>query len=114
MWYELGPAGAIGSCSSFVYQNPRIMLKVFDLVLKKDWPALKPWMDKYNRIIFEGLKPCFDAGCADSAIDRLLGLSAGFLKTSLKCRGPYPSCSPEQLAQFRDWLQNNYPEFLEL
>ena len=114
MWFELGPAGAIGCCSSLVYQNPRIMLKVFDLVIKKNWAELKPWTDKYNRIIFEGLKPCFDAGCVDSAIDRLLGLSAGFLKTSLRCRGPYPSCTQAQLVQFRAWLKNNSPEFLEL
>ncbi len=114
MWYELGPSGAIGSCSSLVYQNPGITLKVFDLVRKKDWPALKPWMDKYNRLISEGLKSCFEAGCADSAVDRLLGLSAGFLKTSLQCRGPYPSCTPEMLKQFRDWLRKNMPEFLEL
>lgn len=111
---ELGPAGAIGCCSSFVYQNPRIMLKVFDLVFEKNWEALKPWTDKYNRIIFEGLKPSFDAGCVDSAIDRMLGLSAGFLKTGLRCRGPYPSCTQKHLTDFRNWLKTNCPEFLQL
>ena len=56
----------------------------------------------------------FEAGCEDSAIDRMLGLSAGFLKTSLHCRGPYPSCTPEHLAGFRRWLEKNHPEFMEL
>jgi len=114
MWHELGPYGAIGCCSSLVYQNPRIVLQVFDLVLKKRWDDVKVWMDKFNRMIFEGLKPCFDAGCVDSAVDRLLGLSAGFLKTSLHCRKPYPSCTQAHLVQFRKWLKDNYPEFLEL
>ncbi|MCG2661332.1 MAG: dihydrodipicolinate synthase family protein [Kiritimatiellae bacterium] len=114
MWYELGPSGAIGCCSSLVYQNPRIVLQVFDLLLKKQWKELKVAMDTFNHIINEGLKPCFDAGCKDSAMDRLLGLSAGFLKTSLHCRKPYVSCTQTHLIQFRKWLKDNHPEYLEL
>jgi hypothetical protein len=113
-WGELGPCGAVGACSSFIYQNPRILLAVFDLCLQKKWNELNLWMSKYYRIVAEGLKPMFDAGCVDSAIDRVLGLSAGFLKTSLMCRGPYPSCTKKHLADFRIWLKKNYPEFLEL
>jgi len=111
---ELGPSGLIGSCSSLVYQNPRLLLHMYELLYAKKWEELKPWMDKLNRLVFEGLKPCFDADCVDSAIDRLIGLSAGFLKTSLLCRGPYPPCTPEMLDGFRNWLRNNMPEFLEL
>ena len=113
-WAELGPHGAIGACSSFVYQNPRILLKVFDMVKRKQWAKLKVWTDKLSHISAEGLKPVFEAGCEDSAIDRMLGLSAGFLRTSLICRGPYPSCTPEHLAQFQKWLEAHHPEFLEL
>lgn len=113
-WHALGPSGAMGACSSFIYQNPRIMLMVFDLLVKKQWDELKTWMDKYDRICAEGLQPMFAAGCVDSAIDRVLGLSAGFLKTSLRCRGPYPACTEKHLTDFRAWLKNNYPEFLEL
>jgi len=114
MWYKLGPAGAIGSCSSFIYQNPRVMLYVFDLRLQKKWRELNTWMDKYDHICAEGLKPMFTVGCEDSAIDRVLGLSAGFLKTSLRCRGPYPSCTKKHLVDFRAWLRKHHPEFLEL
>lgn len=113
-WHALGPSGAIGSCSSLIYQNPRLLLRAFELRLKERWEELKVWMDKYDHLIREGLKPMFEAGCEDSAIDRVLGLSAGFLKTSLQCRGPYPSCTEKQLADFRVWLKNNLPEFLEL
>jgi len=114
MWHELGPSGAISCCSSLVYQNPRIVLQVFDLLLKKQWKELKVAMDTFDHIVNEGLKPCFAAGCQDSAIDRLLGLSAGFLKTSLHCRKPYVSCTPAQLVQFRKWLKANHPEYLDL
>jgi hypothetical protein len=53
-------------------------------------------------------------GLMDSALDRVLGLSAGFLRTSLHCRAPYPSGTPELLEAFRAWLRENDPEFLEL
>lgn len=114
LWGKLGPCGAIGCCSSFIYQNPRILLSVFDLRMKEKWDELNVWMEKYKHIISEGLKPIFEAGCTDSAIDRMLGLSAGFLKTSLHCRRPYLSCTPAHLANFRTWLEKNLPEFLKL
>lgn len=111
---NFGPHGARGSCSALVYQNPRILLQMFDLLEQKQWKELKVWTDKLNRLIFEGLKPCFAIGATDSALDRVLGLSAGFLKTSLRSRGPYPSCTPQMLKQFQQWLKRNMPEFLEL
>ena len=114
LWGKLGPYGAIGGYSAFIYQNPRILKMVFALRIKEDWDGLKEWMDKYDAICKEGLKPMFEAGCEDSAIDRVLGLSAGFLTTSLKCRAPYPSCTERHLADFRVWLKEHYPEFLEL
>lgn len=111
---ELGPFGAVGSCSSLVYQNPKIILNMFGLLKQKRWKELRTWTDKIEKMIVKGLKPAFERGCLDSALDRLLGKSAGFLKTSLRCRGPYPSCTKEHLEYFKDWLKKNYPEFLEL
>ncbi|NQU09579.1 dihydrodipicolinate synthase family protein [bacterium] len=113
-WYRLGRDGVIGSYSSFVYQNPRIMLAVFDLRRHQQWRELKRWMDRYDRVINEGLREVSRAGCEDSAVDRMLGLSAGFLKTSLRCRGPYPSVTSRQLRNFQRWLKKNDPELLEL
>ena len=111
---ELGPCGAVGSCSSLVYQNPRIVLQAYQLVPAGRWEELELWTDKFRRLISEGLAPAFAAGCLDSALDRLLGRSAGFLKTSLRCRAPYPSATPELLAGLQAWLAANLPEFLEL
>jgi hypothetical protein len=97
-----------------VYQNPRILLHMADLLKRKQWKELKSWTDKVHKLIYVGLQPCFKANCADSAIDHMLGISAGFLKMSLRSRGPYPSCTPKLLNQFQQWLQKNMPEFLEL
>ena len=113
-WGKLGPYGAIGCCSSFIYQNPRILLMVFELRMKEKWDELNQWMAKYDHMCEEGLKPMFTVGCEDSAIDRVLGLSAGFLKTSRQCRPPYPSCTEKHLADFRVWMNKYYPELMEL
>jgi dihydrodipicolinate synthase/N-acetylneuraminate lyase len=111
---ELGPYGAIGCCSSLVYMNPRYTLKMFELLYAKKWDALKPMTDQVHRFFVDGLAAIFSKGCLDSAIDRLLGRTTGFLKTNLRCRGPYTSCTEADVAQLRDWLRANIPELLEL
>jgi 4-hydroxy-tetrahydrodipicolinate synthase len=112
--HELGPHGAIGCCSSLVYMNPRYTLKMFELLYAKHWEALKPMTDQVHRFFVDGLAAIFSKGCLDSAIDRLLGRTTGFLKTNLHCRGPYTSCTEADMTQLRDWLQANIPELLEL
>jgi len=84
------------------------------LLFEKNWSELDLWCEKVRRIIFEGLSPLFKKKCEDSAIDRLIGISAYFLKTSLRCKRPYPYCSKDDLDDFRKWLENNFPEFLNL
>lgn len=111
---ELGPHGVVGSCSSLVYQNPRIVLAAYELLANRQWDELRVWTDRFGHLIREGLKPGFAAGLTDSALDRMLGLSAGFLHTSLRCRAPYPSATPQMLADFQAWIAANMPEFLEL
>ncbi|MCM8825525.1 MAG: hypothetical protein NC937_05240, partial [Candidatus Omnitrophica bacterium] len=111
---RLGRYGAIGSCSSLVYLNPAILLYMQKLLFEKNWTELDLWCEKISKIIFEGLRPVLEKGCEDSAVDRLIGRAAGFLKTSLRCRKPYPFCTQQDLEDFRNWLKNNYPEFLDL
>ncbi len=111
---ELGPYGAVGCCSSLVYMNPRYTLTMFELLYAKQWDALKPMTDRVRRFFVDGLAAISSKGCLDSAIDRLLGRTTGFLKTSLRCRGPYTSCTEADMAQLRAWLQVHAPELLEL
>ena len=53
-------------------------------------------------------------GFTDSAYDRMGGRASGFLKTSLRCRGPYVSPTEEDVEQLRAWFREDFPEMLEL
>jgi dihydrodipicolinate synthase/N-acetylneuraminate lyase len=112
--HELGPSGACGSCSSLIYMNPPFVLRMFDLLYAGDWGALKAMTDEVYRFFTAGLASVFAKGCADSAIDRLLGRCLGFLNTSLRCRDPYVSCTEEDVVQVRAWLRQNTPELFEM
>lgn len=112
--HALGPYGACGGCSSLVYMNPPFILRMFALAAAGDYDALKPMSDQVNRFFVEGLTGVVEKGCADSAIDRALGRCFGFLNTSLRCRGPYVSCTEEDVADIRAWLQQNTPELADL
>jgi dihydrodipicolinate synthase/N-acetylneuraminate lyase len=112
--WELGRFGAIGSCSSLVYMNPRYTLKMFDLLYAQQWDELKVMCDQVDRLFCEGLEPVSAKGCLDTAVDRMLGMTAGFLKTTLRSRGPYASCTQEDLEALRAWTRANVPELMEL
>lgn len=48
-----------------------------------------------------------------TAVDRIGGLASGFLKISLRSRGPYQSASQEDVELLRGWYKDNFPEMLE-
>ena len=114
LWASLGPRGARGGCSSVVYWNPRVILALWKEVEKKNWPVV----DKCQ----ESLEPLFQflasefapKGFTDTAYDRMGGVASGFLKTSLRSRGPYPSATDGDVATLRNWYEVNFPEMLEL
>jgi len=111
-WCTLGPFGAQGGCSSMVYWNPRVTLAFWDLVAKADWPAVQ---EMHQRVepMFDFLVGTFAAkGLTDTAFDRLGGLASGFLQTSLRSRGPYPSVSTGDVAILRQWYTQHFPEML--
>lgn len=113
-WATLGPKGAIGSPSSFFYANPRFIVKMWELLAAKDWPALKSMCDKLDRLLEEAVYKLLPDTYHDTSHDRLDGLLAGFLKTSMRNRGPYPSTNKEDIERIREWCRRDFPEFLEL
>jgi dihydrodipicolinate synthase/N-acetylneuraminate lyase len=113
-WNRLGPHGAIGCASSLVYMNPRVLLAMFELVKQKKWDELQPWTDAVDRLINEGLTPFVDKGFTDTADDRLMGVTTGFLTMSVRSRGPYTSATDDDVQQLRAWMQANTPQLLEL
>jgi dihydrodipicolinate synthase/N-acetylneuraminate lyase len=112
-WAELGPYGASGSCSSVVYWNPRFTLDLWEHVEKQEWSRVQAGCQR--------IQDCFDfqdtafegRGFTATAVDRLGGVASGFLKTSLRSRGPYPSINEDDVRIMRDWYRLQFPQMLE-
>ena len=113
-WAELCPKGAIGCCSSIVYWNPRVILGLWEQVEKKNWPAVRQTCGKLKAVLECLFKEVSPKGFTDTAYDRLGGVSSGFLKTSLRSRGPYPSATKEDVQALRRIYKAHFPEMLEL
>jgi hypothetical protein len=94
--------------------NPRVLLHMFDLVVRKQWDELQPWTDRVHRLVEEGLAPFFEKGFTDTADDRLMAAASGFLTMPVRSRAPYVSATDEDVRQLRAWMAANTPELLEL
>jgi dihydrodipicolinate synthase/N-acetylneuraminate lyase len=112
-WAELGPVGAKGGCSSLVYWGPRFILRVWEDVEKDDWPAVEAGCKKMQHLFHFLDEMIAGRNLLDSAVDRLGGIASGFLKTSLRCRGPYSSASRADVDKLRRWYQEHLPEMLD-
>ena len=112
-WARLGPYGAIGCASALIYMNPRYILHMFDLLQNKEWDALAKCCGVLARHD-KGIHAYGERGFTDTSYDHLQGLVAGFLKMSPASRGPYISCTDEDVKAFRAWMEKNVPELLEL
>jgi len=110
----LGPYGAIGSASSLVYMNPRVIMHMFDLLYRKQWDELQPLTDQVARLIQEGLRPFAARGFTDTGFDRLMGKASGFLTMNVRSRGTYASATDEDISALQKWMQENTPELLLL
>jgi 4-hydroxy-tetrahydrodipicolinate synthase len=111
-WSELGRCGAKGSCSAMVYWNPPLVLERWSQVEAGDWQAVDRWHEKtveLHQFLGTEFGP---RGFTDSAYDRLCGTALGILQTSLQCRGPYPSPTPDDVETLRNWCRENFPEMI--
>ena len=113
-WSRLGPHGLIGSASALVYMNPRVVLHMFDLMRRQKWDELNPWTDMLDRLVQEGLRPFTEKGYTDTAYDRLMGITTGFLTMSVRSREPYISVTDQDVHELRAWMEANTPELLKL
>ncbi len=113
-WSRLGPHGLIGAASALVYMNPRVVLHMFDLMRRQKWVELNPWTDMLDRLVREGLRPFTEKGYTDTAYDRLMGVTSGFLTMSARSRGPYLSVTDQDVQELRAWMEANTPELLKL
>ena len=113
-WGNLGPYGAIGCSSALVYVNPRIILHMFALLRQSKWEELKPWTAIVDRLHGEGLALFRERGFTDTAFDRLMGVTTGFLTMDVRSRGPSPSADANDVEQLRAWMSRTAPELLDL
>ena len=110
---ELGREGAKGACSSFIYYNPRVLLELWSQVEARDWEKVDVTCEKFKKflgLLSSDLSPAY----TDTAFDRIGGVAGGFLKTSLRSRGPYPAATQRDVEIYRRWYAENFPEMLQL
>ena len=111
-WGTLGRSGAVGCCSSMVYWNPRVILTMWRQLQEKDWDSVDATCGRLSELC-EFLDAQFGSkGFTDTAYDRLGGVASGFLKTSLRSRGPYIAATPEDARTLRRWYEEHFPEML--
>ena len=87
---------------------------MFELLIRKEWEKLKPLTDQVTKLIDEGLKPFASKGFTDTAFDRLMGKTTGFLSMNVRSRGTYISPTDEDVYLLREWMKKNTPELLVL
>lgn len=109
-WGKLGQHGVVGSCSSFVYYAPNIVMPLNQALAAKDWAKVAEGSTKLQRLLdFIGEK--FDPlGYLDAAGDKLGGVAGGVLHSSLYSRGPYPHATDKDVQTMREWYRVNLPE----
>lgn len=112
LWRQLGSCGVAGGCSSMVYWSPRVCLSLWEAVEAGNSDVLSQLSEPVSRL-FAFLHAEFGTrGYTDTSFDRLGGLASGFLKTSLRCRGPYVSVTPADVEILRDWYAAEFPGML--
>lgn len=110
LWVKLGPQGARGCCSSMVYWLPKTVLALWNKVEQQDWEAVRSQSARIAAC-FSFLHEQFDRkGFTDTAYDRLGGIASGFLKTSLRNRGPYCAPTPSDVETLAAWFREHFPE----
>ena len=110
-FYQL--AGAKGSYDVLIYMNPPAVLKMYKLCTEgkfKEALQIQEKLQKFYRIVY-------DLGFlnySDSAIDRCIGLSTGFLEGyTIDIKKPYESVSQPMMDELKMRVKKELPEFLK-
>src|SRR5579859_6808316 len=113
-WSALGPKGAVGSCSTMVCWNPRLILGLWKSLQNKDWVTLGIARGRIRSLLkfLEG-EASFK-GFTETAYARMGARATGFLQTSQRNRAPYRSATEADVALFRQWCSKGYPELLDV
>jgi dihydrodipicolinate synthase/N-acetylneuraminate lyase len=107
------PMGATGSYSAFVNVNSKWMLDYYEACRTRDWARAFQRQEEAG-ILLLGLDELATPNLQDTALDRILGQLAGFLKCPLEGKPPYRSGTKEDLRRWRAWVKDRAPRLLEL
>ena len=110
LWPRLGPRGAAGCCSSFIYYAPDLVLKTNVALAQRNWDQLNVCAAKLHRLLDFLMAEFAPRAYYDSAMDRLGGVAGGVLRSGLYCRGPYPHANKKDVQILREWYRQNLPE----
>jgi dihydrodipicolinate synthase/N-acetylneuraminate lyase len=102
------PLGARGSYSSVVNVDPRWMLDYWHACRDGDWTRAFRIQSEV-RTLCDGFERFVTRGMRDTAIDRILGRLAGFLRCPLESKGPYRHGVEEDLQRLREWTRERLP-----
>jgi dihydrodipicolinate synthase/N-acetylneuraminate lyase len=107
------PLGARGSYSSAVNVNSRWMLDYWRACRSGDWTTAFR-IQAEVRTLFDGFERFVTRGMRDTAIDRILGRLAGFLRCPLEGKPPYRHGCEEDLRQLREWAREKLPHLFAI
>jgi len=106
--------GARGSCSSIVYTNSGLVLKMYALAKEHKWDEALA-MQSRMVAFFAGMDEIMSelgVGGIDPVADKGLGLAAGGIVGHPRTRAPYIGWSEENVRKVRDWMKTKFPDFL--
>ncbi len=113
LWAKLRPHGARGGCSSAIYWNPYVFLDYWSAIEGGDSTRVAELAPRVSQL-FASLDAFDGKGFTDTAYDRLGGLASGFLQTSQRSRGPYPSITADDIETMRELYRRHFPAMLDL
>lgn len=102
------PMGATGAYSSVVLVNPSWMLEYYEACRDRRWERAFQIQDEVG-LFFSVLDTLPTPHLQDTAIDRILGQSVGFLECSIESQPPYRHGTSRDLQQVRNWLKQHLP-----
>ncbi len=105
--------GAVGSCSSLVNGNPKLILEFYRLCLDKQWVLANEIQKKINRWFIKVVIPLIQKGYLDPVIDKAIAYIGGYNPPdNIITRKPYKCLSKEELMDFQSMTQGIFPEFI--
>ncbi len=106
------PMGATGAYSSIVTLNPSWMLGYYEACRNGSWSRAFRIQNEVA-VLFEGFDELVTPNMQDTAIDRIIGQVAGFMKCPIDAKGPYRHGTKKDLQILRAWVKQKLPHIME-